>query len=111
MMHELLIPKDTPVFISIMASNTNPDIWGPDAMDFRPLRHHPESLTEEQRKALMPFGYGRLKCVASTWAPQGAALIVAAILDRLGETMNIAPGQAVGGREGWDSWKIKLASA
>ena len=38
MMHELLVPKDTPVFISTMAANVNPDVWGPDAHEWKPER-------------------------------------------------------------------------
>ena len=92
----------------IGALQKDQDVWGADANEFRPMRHHPESLTEEQKKALMPFGYGRLKCVASSWAPQGAALIVAAILSRLGKTVEVRAGQTIGGREGWEGWTIEM---
>lgn len=95
----------------IGALHKDEDVWGADAGDFRPLRHHPESLTEEQKRALMPFGYGRLKCVASSWAPQGAALIVSTVLSRLGEMMEVKAGQTIGGREGWDGWRIETKAS
>ncbi|KAL1938580.1 hypothetical protein VTO73DRAFT_11395 [Trametes versicolor] len=39
MMHELLVPKDTSVFVGINASNTNPALWGEDAHSV--VRAHP----------------------------------------------------------------------
>lgn len=38
MMHEILVPKDTSVFVGINASNTNQAIWGPDAYEWKPER-------------------------------------------------------------------------
>jgi hypothetical protein len=35
---ELYIPKDTNVILSLINSNRNPDIWGPDALDWKPER-------------------------------------------------------------------------
>ena len=57
--HEILVPKDTPVFVSIMASNTNPDLWGPDAAEWKPerwLSPLPASVTE----AKIPGVYSNL---------------------------------------------------
>ena len=31
LMHEIHVPKDTPVFIAITASNTAPELWGADS--------------------------------------------------------------------------------
>lgn len=38
LMHELLVPKDTSVFVGINASNTNPALWGEDAYKWKPER-------------------------------------------------------------------------
>ncbi|KAG6862730.1 hypothetical protein C0993_001787, partial [Termitomyces sp. T159_Od127] len=57
--------------------------WGADAETFEPLRFHPSRLTPEQETMKsLPFGYGRFKCVAASWAPMAAAIISAAILNR-----------------------------
>ncbi len=37
-MHEIHVPKDTDINISILSSNRNPDIWGPDSYDWIPER-------------------------------------------------------------------------
>ncbi|KAF8183391.1 cytochrome P450 [Pholiota molesta] len=36
--HEIAIPKNTEVVVGIMASNRNPEIWGPDAEEWKPER-------------------------------------------------------------------------
>ncbi len=37
-MREIAIPKGTLVNVGILASNRNPDIWGPDADEWKPER-------------------------------------------------------------------------
>ncbi|KIK05286.1 hypothetical protein K443DRAFT_641813 [Laccaria amethystina LaAM-08-1] len=36
--HEILVPNNTNLFISIIEANRNPDIWGPDALEWIPER-------------------------------------------------------------------------
>ncbi|CAA7267173.1 unnamed protein product [Cyclocybe aegerita] len=36
--HEIPIPNNTNVIISILASNRNPEVWGPDSYDWKPGR-------------------------------------------------------------------------
>ena len=38
LMNEILVPKDTTVFIGIKASNRNKALWGEDADEFKPER-------------------------------------------------------------------------
>ncbi|RDB19485.1 hypothetical protein Hypma_013629 [Hypsizygus marmoreus] len=89
-----------------------PDIWGQgSAADFDPMRFHPSRLEPEQeRLRTLPFGCGRYRCVATAWAPMAAAVVAAAVLDRVreGEGWRIVcgPGEAVGGREGWRGWRV-----
>ncbi|KAJ3492937.1 hypothetical protein NLJ89_g11134 [Agrocybe chaxingu] len=45
---EILVPKHTEILVSIMASNTNPEIWGPDSYEWKPerwLTQMPEALS------------------------------------------------------------------
>ena len=35
---EVPVPKDTVVVLNIWACNTNPALWGPDALEWRPER-------------------------------------------------------------------------
>ncbi|KAI0085948.1 cytochrome P450 [Irpex rosettiformis] len=81
-------------------------IWGPDADVFDPMRHHPKRCTEMQQRSMLGFGFSSLKCVASNWAPHAAAIMVAAILERVGEDVQIVEGPRIGGREGWDGWRV-----
>jgi cytochrome P450 len=37
-LHEIHVPKGTNITISILAANRNPDIWGPDAEEWKPDR-------------------------------------------------------------------------
>lgn len=83
-------------------------IWGLSADSFDPMRHHPSRSCDGQKQTLLAFGYGQLGCVASKWAPMAAAVIVAAVLDRIDQTnYEVIRGDSIGGREGWDGWLIR----
>ena len=48
---ELLVPKGTEIFISIIGSNRNPALWGPDSEEWKPerwLKPLPQSVLEAQ---------------------------------------------------------------
>ncbi|EGN96411.1 hypothetical protein SERLA73DRAFT_186153 [Serpula lacrymans var. lacrymans S7.3] len=78
--------------------------WGENPTEFDPMRYHPSKGASD----LFAFGYGRLKCVASSWAPIAAATIVARILERVDEReFEIKEGEAMGRRDGWGGWSIK----
>ena len=100
-------------FANIGALHRNCQIWGTDFASFDAMRHHPSTikgLSEEQRwnrtHGVLAFGAGPLKCIAFNWAPQLVGIIVAAILETEGDTLNIVAGPKIGGREGWDGWKV-----
>ncbi|KAJ6539925.1 hypothetical protein B0H10DRAFT_1856175 [Mycena sp. CBHHK59/15] len=77
--------------------------WGQEPEGYEPSRHG-----AGRPKALLAFGYGPLGCVAKDWAPMAAAAIVAAILDRVdGTNYEVLAGPQVGGRKGWDEWRIR----
>ncbi|KAH9930844.1 uncharacterized protein B0H18DRAFT_1116554 [Fomitopsis serialis] len=84
-------------------------LWANSRREFDPSRHHLQRSTEQQRKTLLAFGTGKLTCVAKNWAPQAAAIMVAAILDQVGAEKDFAlePGKAIGGREGWEGWFVQ----
>ncbi|KAG6916903.1 hypothetical protein DXG01_004736 [Tephrocybe rancida] len=82
-------------------------IWGSDADIFDPLRFHSSKVSQEQEKIkYLPFGQGRYKCIAATWAPMAAGLISAAILDRFQRRGHLLRGESLGGREGWQGWSV-----
>ena len=84
------------------------DIWGPDADEFRPSRHSPHLILPYQSQALtFGFGYGPLRCIATSWAPMAAGVISGAILNGLDISGYVLEaGAVIGGREGWNGWMI-----
>ena len=78
------------------------DLWGKDCDDFVPARH--DQLLPAQKEAMAcAFGQGPLRCIAASWAPMAAAMIVAAIF----EEHTVIPGKDLGGREGWSGWALR----
>ncbi|KAF9057840.1 cytochrome P450 [Panaeolus papilionaceus] len=59
MLSEITVPKGTDVFISIITSNRNVDLWGPDAHEWKPERWL-QPLPEELVKARIPGIYSRM---------------------------------------------------
>jgi cytochrome P450 len=56
---EVLVPKGTIIFLSLLSSNRNPDIWGPDSFEWKPERwmnRLPDSVSE----AKIPGVYSHL---------------------------------------------------
>ena len=46
---EIFVPKDTYLNVSIVAANRNADIWGPDALEWKPerwLKSLPQSVVD-----------------------------------------------------------------
>jgi cytochrome P450 len=58
-MHEVLVPKGTMVFSSLLSSNYNPDIWGPDSSEWRPERWI-EGLPSSVGEAKIPGVFSHL---------------------------------------------------
>lgn len=58
-MTEVLVPKGTTVFPGILASNRNPDIWGPTANEWRPERWL-DGLPESVPSSKVPGIYSHL---------------------------------------------------
>ena len=58
-MHEVLVPKGTVVFPSLLSSNCNPDIWGPDSFEWKPERWI-EGLPSSVADAKIPGVYSHL---------------------------------------------------
>ena len=56
---EIAVPKGTIVLIGMLASNRNPQLWGPDAEEWKPERWlHP--LPEAVKEAHIPGVYSHL---------------------------------------------------
>ncbi|KIK64333.1 hypothetical protein GYMLUDRAFT_39888 [Collybiopsis luxurians FD-317 M1] len=96
-------------------------IWGPDALTFDPGRWAATScfesgMTKESGAGkpdtvtFFAFGHGPLSCVGKKWAPMASAIIIAAILEGIKvKGLEIIGTSNIGGRAGWDGWKIQRA--
>ncbi|KAJ3980648.1 hypothetical protein F5890DRAFT_1540360 [Lentinula detonsa] len=84
------------------------DIWGPDALEFKPRRWERHAGAADSAPTLFAFGYGPLMCIGKSWAPMTAALIVGAILEGIdAERLEIIGTAVIGGRAGWAGWEFK----
>ena len=59
LMHQILVPKGTSVFVGAAASNTNKALWGEDAYEWKPERWL-EPLPEAVLDAKIPGVYANL---------------------------------------------------
>jgi cytochrome P450 len=63
-MHEVVVPKDTKVLVSIINCNRDPALWGPDSIEWKPdrwLSPLPDAVVEAQ----IPGVYSHLYVVIS----------------------------------------------
>jgi len=56
---EIAIPRGTRIGLSILAANRNPDLWGPDASEWKPERWL-SSLPDALLQAKVPGAYSHL---------------------------------------------------
>ncbi|KAJ2926652.1 hypothetical protein H1R20_g10424, partial [Candolleomyces eurysporus] len=59
MLDEVFVPKDTQLFISLLHCNTDPDLWGPDAAEWKPERWL-SPLPDTVMEAKIPGVYSNL---------------------------------------------------
>lgn len=58
---ELLVPENTDIIIGIMACNRNPELWGPDAHEWKPerwLNPLPDTITQAHLPGIYANLYG-----------------------------------------------------
>ena len=56
---EVLIPKGTMIFLSLLSANRNPDIWGADSFEWKPERWT-NGLPDSVSEAKIPGVYSHL---------------------------------------------------
>jgi hypothetical protein len=100
--------SNIPIRVSadVEAALQAPSIWNDDAPLFNPLRHRSTNPQMKDTQKLV-FGYGPLRCVAASWAPDAAAVISATILEGCKVSgWEVIRGEKIGGRTGWDGWSV-----
>ncbi|KAF8150007.1 cytochrome P450 [Crassisporium funariophilum] len=87
---EIPIPKGTEIMVSIIASNRNPQFWGPDSYEWRPerwLNPLPEALVDARvpgvySHLLTFFGGGR-SCIGFKFSQLEMKVVLALLVDEL----------------------------
>ncbi|PIL26726.1 cytochrome P450 [Ganoderma sinense ZZ0214-1] len=89
LMHEIFVPKDTHVFVSISSSNKNPDIWGLDAAEWKPerwLSPLPETVSDAKMPGvysnLMTFWAGGRACIGFKFSQLEMKVVLAVLLTK-----------------------------
>ncbi|KAJ3507527.1 hypothetical protein NMY22_g16903 [Coprinellus aureogranulatus] len=88
-MTEVLVPKGTKIFPSLLASNRNPDIWGPDSLEWKPerwLQPLPESVVKAKIPGvyshLMTFVGGGRACIGFKFSQLEMKVVLCALLNK-----------------------------
>jgi len=84
--------------------------WGPDPNGYDPRRHSSKEVLDNRDATLLAFGIGSMQCVARKVAPHVAGILFAAIMVALPPSGSLAiddGGGFIGGRDGWNTWKIR----
>ncbi|KIK05288.1 hypothetical protein K443DRAFT_3951 [Laccaria amethystina LaAM-08-1] len=96
LIHEILVPNNTNVMISIIGANRNPDIWGPDSLEWIPERWFsplPSSVPDAHVPGiyshLMTFMGGGRACVGFKFSQ----IEIKIVLSLLIESFRFAPSK------------------
>ncbi|KAJ2912529.1 hypothetical protein MD484_g7882, partial [Candolleomyces efflorescens] len=88
-MHEVLVPKGTTIFPSILSSNRNQDVWGSDADEWKPERwmdELPESVANAHIPGiyshLMTFIGGSRACIGFKFSQLEMKIVLCVLLDK-----------------------------
>ncbi|VDB91027.1 unnamed protein product [Peniophora sp. CBMAI 1063] len=86
---EVLVPKDTRVFVSSIGYSLNENVWGTDANVWRPARWMDETIARTQMENigpyenLMSFGAGHRACVGWRYAITELQIFLSALIRAL----------------------------
>ncbi|KAH9899158.1 cytochrome P450 [Cubamyces lactineus] len=87
LMHQILVPKGTSVFVGVAASNTNKALWGEDAYQWKPerwLQPLPEAVLEAKIPGvyanLMTFWGGGRACIGFKFSQLEMKVVLAVLL-------------------------------
>ncbi|RXW15627.1 hypothetical protein EST38_g10219 [Candolleomyces aberdarensis] len=93
-MDSIFVPKGTRILISLLKCNTDPEIWGPDAHEWKPERwisplpdRVPEARVPGIYSHLMTFSGGNRACIGFKFSQ----LEMKAVLSTLIQTFRFAP--------------------
>ncbi|KAF9533661.1 cytochrome P450 [Crepidotus variabilis] len=88
LMHEIYVPKTTKILLNIFNCNRNPDLWGPDANQFKPERWSdlPDSITAARVPGvysnLMTFEGGARSCIGFKFSQLEMKVVLSLLLHK-----------------------------
>ncbi|RPD74067.1 cytochrome P450 [Lentinus tigrinus ALCF2SS1-7] len=89
MMHEIPVPKDTVVVVGLLSSNQNKQVWGEDALEWKPerwLAPLPESVAEAKIPGvysnLMTFLGGGRACIGFKFSQLEMKVVLCLLLSK-----------------------------
>ncbi|XP_047947610.1 cytochrome P450 714C2-like [Salvia hispanica] len=83
------VPKGANVWTMVATLHTDPDIWGPDALQFKPERfQNGISGACKSPKCYMPFGFGQRVCVGQHLAMVELKYLMALIISNFSFTLS-----------------------
>lgn len=83
-----VLNNDEPIAIILSKLHRDPEVYGPDADEFKPERMLDESFNELPNNAWKPFGNGMRGCIGRPFAWQEAQLVVAILLQNFNFQMD-----------------------
>ncbi|KAH7913646.1 cytochrome P450 [Hygrophoropsis aurantiaca] len=109
-LHEVLVPKNTNIMVSILGSNRNPEIWGEDALEWKPerwLSPLPKTVTEAGIPGvyshLMTFIGGGRSCIGFKFSQLEMKVVLATLI----ETFSFKPSKEIVWSMGLSAPRVK----
>ncbi|KAJ3995867.1 cytochrome P450 [Lentinula boryana] len=97
---EIFLPKGTTVMISILNSNRNPELWGPDVLEWKPerwLSPLPEAILNTKMPAvyshLMTFSGGSRSCIGFKFSQLEMKVVIAMLVENF--KFSLAPNKEI----------------
>ncbi|KAJ3783409.1 cytochrome P450 [Lentinula aff. detonsa] len=97
---EIFLPKGTTTMISILNSNRNPELWGPDVLEWKPerwLSPLPEAILNTKMPAvyshLMTFSGGSRSCIGFKFSQLEMKVVMAMLVENF--RFSLAPNKEI----------------
>ncbi|KAK3306376.1 oxidoreductase-like protein [Chaetomium strumarium] len=84
----VFVPKGTQILIPTYALAQRPDIWGPDAAEFRPERWLENGGRKQHGFEFIPFGGGVRQCLGQQFARIKSAYVIIRMMQRYDQVAN-----------------------
>ncbi|KAF9064449.1 cytochrome P450 [Rhodocollybia butyracea] len=106
---EIFVPKSTAVVVSLLNANRSLELWGPDALEWKPerwLSPLPESITDSRIPAiyayLMTFSGGSRACIGFKFSQLEMKVVLSMLVEKF--NFSLAPKKSI-------FWQMSLISS